>query len=400
MTSFLRVVPRAPSKRLAIAESLAACAVAQAQEQPWYAGARLGYTHDSNVFRQNGVTQSDNIVSAGVLGGFHWRPGRQHLYIDANADNNRYSSLKQLNNTSHAVTTGLDWQTIENLSGSLRYTQRQNLAEYDITTPAERNIARGQDATASIRYGYVSQFGVEAGVSRRESKYSLTTDRDSTSNVGWIGGRYAGGGQLSFGVAARVSKSKTPHFRPLLPLDITIVPVFGPEEPDEGDRKDLDFTTTWQPSDRSTVMGRISITREDHTAPSRADFHGVTGAVNIDYELTGKTKLHGAIIRDTGLESSFLALTQLGLTGLHFENAHTNWIVQLGADWQATAKILAQASVRYLRGSLATVSGADFATNTTRVKLGVSYLPIRNVTLGCNVLRDSGGGVNAANVYG
>src|SRR5689334_11736319 len=127
---------------VALASSLAACAAhAQDGEQPWYIGARVGYTHDSNVFRRNDLVQSDNITSAGVFGGFHWRPGRQHLYLDAGADHNRFGTLRNLDNNSHTVTTGLDWQTVEHLSGSLRYARRQDLGDFAVVgTPSDRNI--------------------------------------------------------------------------------------------------------------------------------------------------------------------------------------------------------------------------------------------------------------------
>lgn len=385
---------------VALALSLAAAGAVQAQEQPWYLGAKLGYTHDSNVFRrEQGV--SDNITSAGVLGGFHWRPGRQHLYIDADAQTNRYGELDQLNNTSHAVTTGLDWQTIENLSGSLRYTSRQHLGDFAVIgTPDAKNVVRAQDASASVRYGYVSALGVEAGLARREAEYTLTVERDTSADVAWVGARYGAGGQLVLGVTARVTNGETPNYRPLLPLDITVVPTFGPVEPDDSDRRDLDFNATWQPSGRSTVTGRVSLTKEEHSAPSRADFSGVTGSVMWEYAATGKTTVRSSLVRDTGDETSFLSLSQLGLTGLRFDNNRLNWIAQVEADWQATAKVLVTGGFRYIRGTLNTVTGSSFSNNTNRLRLGARWQATRAASVGCDYLRDSGSATASANVIG
>jgi len=394
MTHPLRVV--AP-----LALSFAACAVHAQDEQPWYIGARLGYSHDSNVFRRDNPHVSDNVTSAGILGGFHWRPGRQHLYIDGNADSNRYGTLKDLNNTSHSVTTGLDWQTVEHLAGNLRYASRQNLADYtSIATPAARNIVRGQDATASIRYGFVGDLGIEAGVGRRKADYTLTTENNTTSDVAWIGGRYAGGGQLELGVTARYTKGDTPGFRPLLPLDLTIVPTLGPVEPDKADRKDLDFNVTWQASGLSTLQGTISLTREDHTAPSQPDFSGVTGHVTWLYKPTGKTTIRTSVVRDTGSGTSFLSLSTLGLQGLRFDNNTLNWTVLAEADWEATAKILVTPGLRYIRGTTDTTNGGSFTANTTRLTLAARYLFSRNVTFACNLLRDTGTSIASATVYG
>ena len=80
----------------------------------------------------------------------------------------------------------------------------------------------------------------------------------------------------------------TPLYQPLIPLELIPIPTLGPVEPDKMDRKDIDFTATWVPSGLSTVTGRLSVTREDHTAPSRGNFHGLTGGVTWDYKPTGK----------------------------------------------------------------------------------------------------------------
>jgi hypothetical protein len=206
---------------------------------------------------------------------------------------------------------------------------------------------------------------------------------------------------LTLGVAGRVTKGETPLYQPLLPLDLTNqIPVLGGVEPDKMDRKDIDFTATWVPSGLSTLTGRISLTKVDHTAPSRADFNGVTGAVTWEYVPTGKTKIRSSLIRDTGNETSFLALTQLGLSSLRFDNNRLNWIAVLEGDWEATAKILVNGSLRYINGTLDTITGSSFNGNTIRLGLGARYLATRNITLGCNLVHDQGGSTFSASIYG
>ena len=402
MTTSPRIVPRAPSKRLALVAALAACAGAQAEEQPWYIGASQAFTHETNVFRQE-PKLSDNISSTGVLGGFHWRPGRQHLYLDGHAEDNRYSDLKQLNNTSHSVVAGLDWQTVEHLSGTLRYVTRQSLSDYTVFgTPTDRNLERDQEAYAGVRYGFVAEYGVDGSVSRRKSDYTLTIDRNNTSDVGSVGLNWGTpGAPLTLRVGARVTKGDAPNYRPLLPFTLTNnIPVFGPVEPDKIDRKDIDFTAVWVPSGASRLTGRVSLTRDNHTAPSRGNFSGVTGAATWDYQLTGKTTLRGSLIRDTGNEVSFLSLSQIGLAGLRSDNNSVDWTALLEAGWQATAKILVTASARYVHGTLDTIDGGGFGSNSNRVTLGASYTATRNITLGCSFLHDGGGTSTTASVYG
>jgi hypothetical protein len=392
MSTTSRRLPRATLKPLVLAVSLLGAVCAQAQERPWYIGAAQSFTHDSNVFRNGGNEQSDTISSTSAFGGLNFTPGRQRLYLDGRVARNNYGDLKQLDNTSYSATTGLDWQTIEHLSGYLRYSGRQALSDYTVVaTPDVKNIEKAQSASAGVRWGFTSALGIEGNVEKRKIDYSVSDERDSTGETASIGVRWGGGGQLSFGVTARASKSETPHYRPLLPLLFTNeIPTLGPEEPDEGDRRDLDFTATWTPSGLSTLIGRVSLTKDEHTAPSRADFDGVTGSVTWNYQPTGKTKFATSLIRDTGSETSFLSLTQVGLRGLRTDNNRLNWIALVEADWEATAKILVNGSFRYIRGTLDTITGSSYGNNTTRYALGARYLATRTITLGCNLAHEQG----------
>ncbi|HEV7915426.1 MAG TPA: hypothetical protein VGP22_16795 [Albitalea sp.] len=402
MPTTMRAVPRASSKPLALLVSLMACAAAQAEDRPWHIGVSQAFTHETNVFRKSGGEVSDNISSTGVLGGLDWRPGRQHLYFNGTAARNRYSKLDQLNNDSNSANAGLDWETVESLSGNLRYTRRQELSDYTVVaTPDVKNIVKIQQASGAVRFGFAAHLGVEGTLDRRKIDYSISNERDTTEDVASLGVKWSGTSVLTLGVAGRVTKGETPLYQPLLPLDLTNqIPVLGGVEPDKMDRKDIDFTATWVPSGLSTLTGRISLTKVDHTAPSRADFNGVTGAVTWEYVPTGKTKIRSSLIRDTGNETSFLALTQLGLSSLRFDNNRLNWIAVLEGDWEATAKILVNGSLRYINGTLDTITGSSFNGNTIRLGLGARYLATRNITLGCNLVHDQGGSTFSASIYG
>jgi hypothetical protein len=370
--------------------------------QPWYLGALLGYTHDSNVFRRDALKVSDGYTSAGLIGGLHWKPGRQHLYVDGNVENNHWNSQKQLDNTSHYVVGGLDWQTVEHLSGTLRYASRENLSDFAVPgTPADRNMERGQDASAIVRYGFVTPIGIEAGYRRGTLDYSITTDRNTTSDVVWVAGHYGVGMPLTLGVGLRSTKSDTPGYKPLLPFELFPPPnvQYGPVEPDKGDRKDIDFTATWQPSGVSVLTGRISYTREDHTAPSRPDLHGFSGQVTWDWKVTGKTTFRGTLVRDTGTETSFLSLEQIGLKGISFDNNHVSYLALAEAGWQATAKILVTAGLRYTNGVANTIAGSGYDVSTTRLRLGAQWEPTRHVSLACLVARETGNVSASATVY-
>ncbi len=371
---------------------------AAAEERPWYIGVSQAFTRDDNVFRGVGNKQADTISSTGVLGGIDWRPGRQRLYLDATATKNKFDKLEQLDNTSHSVSTGLNWETVGDLSGSLRFNSRKSLTDQSVigvvlgpNAANTKDIEKVRSASAGVRWGYTSALGVEGTVERRKLDLALSNHRDTTQDTASLGLRWRGGGELSFGVTGRATKAETPLFQPLLPLQFTNgVPTLGPVEPDETDRKDIDFSVSWVPSGLSTVTGRISLTKEDHTAPSRADFDGVTGAVSWEYKPTGKTVVRSSLIRDTADQTSFLSLEQIGLAGLQFENSRLSWIGLVEADWAATAKIMVNGSLRYVRSDFEPRDGPSFSSNTTKLRLAAHYQATRAIGLGCSLSHERG----------
>jgi hypothetical protein len=384
---------RPPLALLATLAMLGATPAGAAEDRPWYIGASQTFTRDDNVFRNVGNKTADTISSTAVLGGLDFRPGRQRLYLDATAASNKFDKLDQLDNTSHSVSTGLNWETVGDLSGSLRYHRRQSLTDYSVIgTPDVKDVEKAQTASAGIRWGSARALGVEGTVERRKLDLSLSDERDTTQDVVSLGLRWRGGGELSFGVAGRWTEAETPLYQPLLPVELWIagLPQLGPIEPDETERRDLDFTVSWVPSGLSTITGRISLTKEDHTAPSRPDFDGVTGAVMWEYKPTGKTVIRSSLIRDTSDHASFLSLQQIGLTGLRFENSRISWIGVVEADWAATAKIMVNGSVRHGRSEFETLDGPGFNSSTTKLRLAAHYQATRAIALGCSLSHERG----------
>lgn len=398
MPRTMHTAPRAPMALLAALAVLGGTAAEAAEDRPWYIGVSQTFTRDDNVFRNVGNKTADTISSTGVLGGVDWRPGRQRLYLDATAAKNKFDKLEQLDNTSHSVSTGLNWETVGDLSGSFRFSSRKSMTDSSVIgfgavppAPDLKDIEKVRAASAGVRWGFSSALGVEGTVERRKLDLSLSNQRDTTQDSAWLGLRWRGGGELSFGVAGRATQAETPLFQPLLPLILTGgVPQLGPVEPDETDRKDLDFSVSWVPSGLSTITGRISLTKEDHTAPSRADFDGVTGAVNWEYKPTGKTVIRSALIRDTSDQASFLSLEHIGLAGLQFENSRLSWIGVVEADWAATAKIMVNGSLRHVRSDFETLDGPGFSSTATKLGLRAHYQATRTIGLGCSLSHERG----------
>jgi hypothetical protein len=401
-----QAVPQAVWKPLALAAGLAVGSSAFAQASPWYIGVSQNFTHHSNVYKSGtGADVSDTVSSTGVLGGLNLELGRQRLYADFTANSNKYQDQEQQDNNSYSLSTGLDWQTIEHLSGSVRLIGRRNLGDYGVatlpaygvTTPV-RNVETIRQASISARYGFVSHLGLHGGVDDRSVKYSFTDERDTTSRAAYLGLRWGTPGSvLTLGVTGRVTKGESPRYRALID---PLIPAlgFGPVEPDESDRKDLDFSAIWTPSALSTITGRLSVTREDHTATTRSDFSGVTGELEWAYRPSDKLALTALLMRDTGDQTSFARLLPNAPPSPVDQN-RINTVFGLEAEYALTAKIKLNGSVRHTRGEVEGIGGRTFDTTANQFALGAQYQVLRTVSLNCNVSRESRRGYSA-NVAG
>ena len=114
-----RFLLRQPAPTLIAALAMLAAASARADEpNPYYIGASQGLTHDTNVYRTSAPI-ADTYSTTSLLGGFDQSFSRQHVYGAANVGYNKYRDQTTLDNTSYGVNAGWDWQTINELSGSV-----------------------------------------------------------------------------------------------------------------------------------------------------------------------------------------------------------------------------------------------------------------------------------------
>lgn len=374
---------------LAVASlGLTAAGGSLAQSSPYYVGIAQGFTHESNVFRvANGLPKSsDTFSTTSLLAGIDQPFGRQRFFADAAARYNRYSDNSQLNNTGYGLAAGLDWETIEALSGRVSYTLNENLARYGADqgpTLTTKNMERSQEFYARGQYGLVSLLSLEAIFAHRQLDYSAVEfafqefKQDSVS----LGVLYRPGGLLTLGAAARRTKGRYPF---------AVESPVGVFQQDDFNRDDLDLTAVWVATGQSTVKARLSYTKESHEALASRDISGATGAVSWDYKPTAKLSFNTELIRDTGAESSFSRLSQV-ITSSIGNNSQLSSSLSIRGRYEATAKIQVEAIARYVERDLVnTFALASGAASTSagsdklgELKLGVNYAPTRSVLVGC-----------------
>lgn len=386
-----------------VAASMATCAAAQdasaplaADPNPYYLGVSQGLTYDSNVYRTpNG--QSDFYSSTSLLGGFDQPISRQRVFGRANVSLNRYRDEDRLNNTSYDLAAGLDWATIYNLSGNVNVGASRRLAAPAASAGVPnrtKNTADYENVDLRARWGGASLLSLEAaaGFSRVDysaSDYSTADSRQTTASLALY---YHGGGPLRTGIAARVNRTRVP--------DAFFDAASGSSESNTIKGRNIDLLADYTLTGQITANARISYTKQTNSAFDGADFSGVTGSLGVSWQVTGKTILRFDASRDAGFDTTptiRYGFVQTGTTlsygpisGLYENNRVTN-SVGLGATYLATAKISANAGVRYSRARLVTTSlvqaqGQGAANSTdklTTVSLGANYAITRAWNLGC-----------------
>ncbi len=357
---------------------------------PYYIGANQSITRDSNVYRTPEAT-ADTYYSTGLLGGIDQPFGRQRFYANGNVQLNRYQNQDTQNNTSYGLRTGLDWSTIERISGSVNLSLNQGLASYggSGTVPLrKKNVQSNDQFGANVKWGEASLLSLNAGYTHNRLRYSAEEYTGSELNQDAIaaGVTYRPSALLSLGAGLRHTRGRYPGLSEANGNSFT--------------RNDLDLTTVWNASGQSTVSARLSIGRQSYGGGSARDFSGLTGSLAWAYKPTGKLSFNTVLLRDTGNETSFANLASSTGTKpvtLNGDNSRITNSISVNALYLATGKIRANAGVRYVRRSLAestavsstgqqSLSGSDSSRGVT---LGANYAPARNWLLACDLARDS-----------
>jgi hypothetical protein len=360
---------------------------------PYFLGARQGFTHETNVnHTPNG--RSDNYSTTSVFGGFDQPIGRQRVFGRATVGYNRYQHESQLDNTSYDANAGLDWSTIERLSGNLNVAFSQNLAAPAVigfVPDQRRNIATTQSIDATVRWGGASLLTLEGRAGYSNIDYSLPEYQSSESKQSRasIGLYYRPGGPLRLGVAARFTRAESPASGP------NVTP---PVLANTAESRNLDFTANYDVSGQVSAGGRISYTRQTNSAITAADFSGLTGDLNVAYRPTGKLSFNLYAARDVGSNSSQFTTSQSFLVGTTVITTHRNEILEvsqvtnsagLGVGYAATGKITANAGVRYARAKLVSQAVADSTDVLKSAYIGANWEVARNWLVACNVGRES-----------
>jgi hypothetical protein len=375
---------------LALAAAALLVPAARAEPNPYYLGVSAGYTHESNLFRSTQAT-SDSFWSAGLLAGLDQPIGRQRLYANANVRSNTFQDQEQLDNVSYGLNAGIDWETINKLSGTLSVFSNRSLANFSpglVQANSAKNLETTNQLLAKVQYGGAGLLSVDGGAIWRRLDYTdpsyVGANFEQTTVFAGLKARPSGG--LTLGVALRATRGEYP--------DIAV----------DYDRNDVDLTAVWVPTGLSTLNARLSYGKQKNKSANGAtplsveqrDFSGATGFLGWDYKPTGKLSLRTTVSRDTGTETSFLRLSEEAPNLIAFGDvSRLTTALSFVARYEATAKIVANAGVLVQRRTLSDlflptpgVSDERGRDRFGRVWFGLTWAPTLHWQLGCNVAHE------------
>lgn len=336
------------------------------------------YNYDSNLFRlendQAAINQlgtSNKAESYQTLGAgmdMNWRISRQAIKGHVEVNRTHYNTYNVLDYDGRDALLQWDWLVGSVASGDVGVTDTSTQGSF-------ANINQPVSNLVTQRSGYFhgdvkldSRWKLKTGVVRSELNNSAASRQilNSTVDTTSAGLQY----QTSKGTlvewASQLSNGKYPNRQ-----------IVGMAPVDNGYRQwDHGVITTWEPSGKTKLLGRLNYTRRSYADVPQRDFSGFTGRVAGDWSITDKTLLELALYRDIGVVEENTASYSL------------NQGVDLSANWRATSKLAFRTKLSYLNIDYSGDPGFVLAAaparrdKLTTLQAGLNYAVLRNTKLG------------------
>jgi hypothetical protein len=357
---------------------------AQAADRPWYLGLNQDFSHQSNpTLAVSGAEQASTVSTTTLRGGLNLPFGRQRAFAAATIVNNHYgnSNVSALGNTGYALSAGLDWSTVEHISGNVLALSTRRQADLDtgIATAVLRNDEKIDEVTAKFRIGGDSILAFEAGLGHRDVAYSAPefAAQEYKLNNGSIGLTYRPSAALTLGTGLAAERT-----------DFKATAV-GQPAPDRSKRNDIYGTAVWVPTGASTLNARINIGKIEYDLATANNLSSVTGNLTWIWQPTGLLTFTTTAFRDTGQNSGFLQLVP-GAPPTASDFSQINNTLGLGLVYALTSKVSITGNVSVSRRDLVDgFTGATGKDTTTVVNLGARWQALRYLSFGCNAGRES-----------
>ncbi len=375
-------------------------ATAQAETSPYALGVSLGLQNESNLYRARdnvalapGLSRSDTVTTASLLANIDQLFGRQRAFGNLSLSDNRYARNDYLNSRGYGLNGGLDWETVERVSGTLGLRANQSQRAFNASTGTvidpRKNLENTLGVDAAFRVGVVTRWTAESSLGYFRADYSEPAyagseyKRQSAS----LGARWRPSSLINFGTALRYSLTNFPA------------------RSDKLTTYYLDFTASWTPGGASSAYARLSPTRQTYQNAAAGNFSGLTGDAGWQWQPTGKLRLNTTLTRNTNQDSYNQRLlvpispTLAEVVQVTTDNVYATTQLRLALDYEVTGKVAATASASTAQRTLKQINqllALSDNDRTSALSLGARWTPTRGSQLGCDIgseRRSTGGGL-------
>lgn len=332
------------------------------------------FMRDSNVFRSPEATRRSDTYGMTTLGvKLDKRYSLQRIELDVYAQDYQYQDFSELDFTALNYDAAWRWSVTPKLRGNLTADRREfvdNTADALVGPGGISAVNRRTESALGLdaEYELGAAWRLVAGVFERELENTRTTaEADSTVTGAEAGARYVfrSGNALAYRFRNGDGEYKG-QVGASLPQDFT--------------DSEHEVRFEWAPTGRTSLQGRLAqLDREHKGAPDR-DFSGLTGRINANWVLTGKTQIDAGFIREL---SSYQTATTNYYEGERF---------YVSPVWRPTVKTavrlrLEQGSRDY-KGAPTGQVASGRRDKTSLASLGVEWEVLRALTVAATLQRD------------
>lgn len=386
--------PLAIAPALVLGLVLVACAAPLRAEpapdssySPYWLSLAQTAAHDSNVLRLTdrqqppaGLSRADNVYTTALAGGLDQTFGRQRLSGTATLQHTHYGDNTVYDGLGYTLRLGLDWATVNHLSGSLvlgaSRAQRPNLRDLGDAVITTGNDESVRDLDGRVALGRAGRLQMELSYGRRSLRYDAAASRFRNfdqDRVG-LGVRHRFSDALQASVGLR---------RVLTDYPFLLTSLADPLDRRRRDEIGLDLS--WRPSGSSRLAARLAQGRTRHEQFGSRDFDATTGRLEWQWDPGGRLSLSSRLSRDAGQDDSVNSSVF----------SRTTDVLGLNAAYRLTAKVTLGGRLDWIRraqqGAGGNVEGIRGRDTGTAVALDIRWTPTRNSSLGCRIGRERRG---------